>query len=149
MGLLACGSAAAQAQQVQISNLSDVGFGAISNLQADISQSQTVCAFSNILSARYSITATGSGTGGAFTLTNGAANLAYDVQWNALANQTSGTALSPGTALTGQVSGAVTFGCTLGLTSSGSLTIILRAATLSSAAAGNFSGTLSLMIAPN
>jgi hypothetical protein len=146
--MASCVPNAAQAQ-VQISNLSDVGFGAIANLQADMSQSQTVCAFSNLLSARYSITATGSGAGGAFTITNGAATLPYDVQWNAAANQTSGTALSAGAALTGQISGALTLGCTLGLTPSGSLTIILRAAALSNAAAGDFSGTLSLMIAPN
>jgi hypothetical protein len=135
--------------QMQITNVSDVSFGTITNVSADVSQSQTVCAYSGLFSGRYNITATGSGAAGAFTLTNGAATLAYDVQWNALAGQTSGTMLSTGAALTGLLSYAVLPTCTLGVTPSGTLTITLRSAALSSAAAGNFTGTLSLMISPN
>jgi len=146
---LALSPVASQAQAVQISQLTDVGFGALTNLSADITQSQTVCAYSGALSGRYSVTASGSGAGGAFTLSNGAQTLAYEVQWNASANQTSGTNLTAGSALAGQPSSAVLPTCTLGLTPSGSLTIILRAAALSSSYAGNFTGTLSLLLSPN
>ena len=137
------------AQTVQISGISDVGFGTVANFNLDLSQSQTVCAYSSALPARYSISALGSGTGGAFTLSNGAFALPYEVQWNAAAAQTSGTMLSPGTTLTNQTSAAVTPTCTLGLTPSGSLTIVLRAAALSRAQAGAFTGTLTLLISPN
>lgn len=147
--LLALAPGMSRAQVVQISQLTDVGFGAITNLSADISQSQTVCAYSGAIPARYAITATGSGAGGAFTLSNGAAALAYEVQWNPSASQTSGTNLTAGSALTGQTSSGLTPTCTLGLTPSGSLTIILRAAALSSSHSGSFTGTLSLLLSPN
>lgn len=141
--------APSSAQSVQISNLTDIAFGAISSLDADLSQSQTVCAYASGLPARYSIIARGSGAGNAFTLQNGAATLPYEVQWNASAGQTSGTALSAGAPLSGQISGALLPTCTLGLTPSGSLTVILRAAQLSAARSGSYTGTLSLTISPN
>ncbi len=141
--------APARAQVVQISNLTDISFGAIGVPSADLSLSQTVCAYATGLPPRYAIKASGSGVGGAFTLTTGAATLAYEVQWNAAAGQTSGTGLSAGVNLTGQASGGVTPTCTLGLTPSGSLTVILRAADMSSATAGSYSGTLTLLLSPN
>lgn len=137
------------AQSVQISNLSDIAFGAITNLGSDLSQSQTVCAYASGLPPRYAIVAKGSGTGNAFTLSNGVSTLHYEVQWNASAGQTSGTALSAGAALSGQSSNAVLPTCTLGLTPSGSLTVILRAAELSAARAGSYTGALTLLISPN
>lgn len=133
----------------QISNLSDVGFGTINDFSTDVTLSQTVCAFSNTLPSRYSVTATGSGAGNAFTLTNGASTLAYEVQWNAAAGQTSGTQLTAGAALAGMASSALTSNCTFGLTPSGSLTIILKSAALSLASSGNYTGTLSILISPN
>lgn len=137
------------AQSVQISNLSDIAFGAITNLGADLSQSQTLCAYASGLPARYTIIARGSGAGNAFTLSNGASTLAYEVQWNASAGQTSGTALTAGAPLSGQLSGALLPTCTLGLTPSGSLTVILRAAALSAARSGSYTGALTLLISPN
>jgi hypothetical protein len=134
---------------VQLTGLSDVAFGSISDLTSDSAISETVCAFSNTLPSRYSVTATGSGSGNAFTLTNGASTMAYEVQWNAAAGQTSGTSLTAGTALANVTSSALTTGCTLGLTPSGSLTVVLRAAALSAATSGSYTGTLSILISPN
>lgn len=139
----------ALAQTVQINGLSDVAFATVANFDIDLSQSQTVCAYSGVALGRYSISAVGSGAGGAFTLSNGASALPYEVQWNAAAAQTSGTMLRPGAALTNQTSVATTPTCTLGLTPSGSLTILLRATALSGAQAGSFTGTLSILISPN
>ncbi len=141
--------APALAQQVQISELTDVAFGTIANMSSDISQSQTVCAYSNALNSNYSVRLTGSGAGGALTLSNGAATMPYDVQWNSAAGQTSGTQLVAGVPQSGFVSQGVLPGCTLGLTRSGSLTVILRAASLSAAHAGSYTGTLTVLISPN
>ncbi|BBD96762.1 hypothetical protein SAMIE_1002630 [Sphingobium amiense] len=137
------------AQLAQLSDLSDVSFGTIVNVTSDVSQSQTVCAYSNALFSNYTVRATGSGAGGAFTLASGAATLAYEVQWNSAANQSGGTQLTAGVSQSGFISQGVTPGCTLGLTRSGSMTVILRAAALSAAQAGSYSGTLTLMISPN
>jgi hypothetical protein len=137
------------AQLAQLSDLSDISFGTIASVTSDLSQSQTVCAYSNALFSNYSVRATGSGAGGAFTLAAGGATLAYEVQWNSAAAQSSGTQLSAGVAQSGFISQGVLPGCTLGLTRSGSLTVILRAAALSVARAGSYSGTLTLMISPN
>lgn len=139
-------SAAAQ-EQARITGLSDVSFGTIANFTSDQSIAQNVCIYSS--TDRYSVTARGSGTGNAFTLASGSNRLAYEVQWASTSGQTSGTALSPNVALTGQTS--FTFlgtTCFFGIFRTASLITILRASTLSTATAGSYSGTLTLVIAP-
>ncbi|WP_137871801.1 MULTISPECIES: hypothetical protein [unclassified Sphingomonas] len=136
----------ASAQNVQITQLSDVSFGTITNMGVDQVRSQSVCAYSGLLGGRYSLTATGSGAGGAFTLSNGASVLPYEVQWNTSAGQSSGTNLVSGTALTGQT---VLLSCPILQTTNSSLIVILRANALSIATAGNYGGTLTIMLAAN
>lgn len=137
----------APAQKVRIGDLSDVNFGLISNLQADARQSQNICVFSQSSGNRYSITATGSGTGSSFTLSNGASSLPYEVEWSDQSGQTSGTSLAPAVAATGRVSAATHQTCNSGPTASASLTIVLRATALSQAREGNYSGSLTLLVA--
>lgn len=139
-------SAASQAQSVQITRLSDVAFGTITNVGADQVQSQSVCAYSGLLGGRYSITANGSGSGGAFTLANGSATMPYEVQWSTTAGQTSGTNLTAGTALTGQT---MLLSCPVLATVNSSLIVILRGTALSSATAGNYNGTLTVILSAN
>lgn len=134
----------AAAQGVQISHLSDVSFGTIANVGVDQVQSQSVCAFSGLLGGRYSLTATGSGAGGAFTLANGSGVLAYEVQWNGTSGQSSGTNLVSGTSLTGQT---MLLSCPLLQATNSSLIVILRGTALSVATAGNYGGTLTIMLA--
>ncbi|WP_137861066.1 hypothetical protein [Sphingomonas sp. 1F27F7B] len=144
--LLAAAPMPASAQNVQITQLSDVSFGTITNMGVDQVRSQSVCAYSGLLGGRYSLTATGSGAGGAFTLSNGASVLPYEVQWNTSAGQSSGTNLVSGTALTGQT---VLLSCPILQTTNSSLIVILRANALSIATAGNYGGTLTIMLAAN
>ena len=139
----------AQAQLVQLTELTDISFGTVVSVTSDVSQSQTVCAYSSALFSSYSVRATGSGASGAFTLSAGGSTLAYEVQWNSAPNQASGTQLVAGLAQSGFVSQGVLAGCTLGLSRSGSLTVILRSAALSVAQAGHYAGTLTVMISPN
>lgn len=138
----------AAAQSVRITKLTDVAFGAIANLTVDAVRSQSVCAFSNSATKGYNVRANGSGAGGAFTLASGIRTLVYEVQWNGTAGQSSGSSLTPNVARTGFVSIATASNCGSGPANSGSLIVILRAADLSSATAGSYTGTLTLVLAP-
>jgi spore coat protein U-like protein len=133
----------------RITGLADVAFGTIN---APIDQSNTqnvsVCSRQGTFSrAGYSVQAIGSGSGGAFTLSSGAATLDYDVQWADATNQTSGTMLQPGVASGGFGSGADLFACFFQLDTA-SLIVTIRAAQLASATAGNYTGTLQVVISP-
>jgi len=134
------------ADKARITGLSDVSFGLIA-AAGDQSLSQSVCAFSNSSTNGYSVVATGSGSGGAFEL-SGTAPLPYDVLWSDSAGQTGGSALTAGSASQGFTSNADHQVCNSGPPASASLTIVIRAATIGSARAGSYSGTLQLMIAP-
>jgi hypothetical protein len=142
---------AAAAQQARINKLTDVAFGTIANLGVDASIAQSVCAWSTTGSPGvrgYNVRATGNGTANAFTLASGLRTMAYEVQWNGSPGQTSGTSLTAGVTKTGFKSTATITGCTSGPLTSASLIVILRAATLSSATAGTYNGTLTLVLAP-
>jgi hypothetical protein len=145
---IALASPQAMAQKARLSDLSDIAFGAISNLSVDVSQAQSVCAFTQSATSGYNVIATGSGSGGAFTLSAGTNQLAYDVQWASASAQSSGISLASGVPLSGLTSAATQQTCNSGPASSASLIVILRAAQLGAATAGSYSGTLSLMIAP-
>ena len=144
---IACGCASpAAAQLVRITKLSNANFGTISSFGSDSKKSQNVCVYSS--SGEYNVTATGSGTGGAFTLSGSSATLPYEVQWSSSSGQTSGTSLSPGIALSGLSSGALSSNCNIGPSTTASLIIVIRASEKSSATAASYSGTLTLMIGP-
>lgn len=140
--------ASAANDKVRITALSDVAFGTIANLSVDAINSQSVCVYSSSATSGYHVTASGDGPSGAFQLLSGAQVLPFDVQWSATSGQTSGTELSPNVPLTGQVSTASQQTCNSGAASSASLVVILRASALTSASAGTYSGTLTLLVGP-
>lgn len=135
------------ADRARITGLSDVAFGTI-NGTGDQTASQSLCAYSSSSTNGYSVMASGSGSGGAFALSSGAAQLPYEVLWADSANQTGGTALVANAVQSGHVSVASQQTCNSGPSSSASLTIVIRDATHSAAGAGTYSGSLSLTIAP-
>ena len=137
----------AAAEKARITNISDVSFGLISNLQSDSRQSQNLCVFSQGTGGAYSISASGSGAGSTFALTSGTDSLAYEVEWSSQSGQTTGTSLASGVPLTGQTSAATQQSCNSGPAISASLTIVLRASQLSQARQGNYSGSLTLLVA--
>lgn len=146
---IACGFASpAAAQLVRITKLSNASFGTISSFVSDSQKNENICVYSSNLGGGYNVTATGSGSGGAFTLSGSGATLAYEVQWSSSSGQTSGTSLSPSTALTGLSSGALSSNCNIGPSTTASLIILVRASQASSATAASYSGTLTLMIGP-
>ncbi len=143
------------ADKVRISGLSDVAFGTISNFAVDSIRNQSICVYAKGPPAPkdgYNVTATGSGPGGGFLLSSGSNTLAYEVQWNDAAGQTSGTQLLPNQVLTGNRTGAgnnATDDCSRGPATTASLIVIVRSAAVSAAISGTYSGTLTLLVAPN
>ena len=138
----------AASNKVRISNLADVAFGTVANLSVDALQSQSVCVYADTNTSGYNITGIGTGPGGAFQLSSGASSLSYDVMWSSSAGQSSGAQLAPNVPLTGQSSGATQQACNAGPATSASLIVVLRSVSLSSAAAGTYNGSLTLLIGP-
>jgi len=146
LSLILCPSRAS-AERVRVTNLSNVNFGLISNLQVESRRSQNVCVYANSSRSSYSVYAYGSAPGSAFALTNGSHSLAYGVQWSGIGGQTSGVALAPNVVLAGQTTVAQHQTCSNGPTTSASLSIVLPASELSQAREGTYSGSLTLVIA--
>ena len=144
--VLAPAPAHAQSNNVRITKLTDIDFGSLANLGVDASLAQNICVFANTSGNRYRVTATGSAPGGAFALVSGGVFLDYEVQWNASSGQSSGTQLTSGVARTGLVSAATQQTCNSGPPTSASLVVLLRSTALSSARAGSYAGTLTLII---
>jgi len=146
--LLGGSPAPAASNKVRITNLSDLAFGSIANLGADAVRSENVCLYADTATNGYNITATGTGPGGAFQLSSGSGSMAYQVQWSASSGQSSGAQLTANVPLTGQVSTATHQTCSTGPASSASLIVVLQSAALSSATAGTYNGTLTLVVGP-
>ena len=139
---------ASVANRARITGLSDVAFVNQDPATAAAS-AQNVCVWSNTSTSAYTITASGSGAGSAFTLANGASTVPYSVEWNAASGQTSGTALAAGTASGSLLSTATHQTCTSGPSSSASLIVRIAAADLATMpAATSYTGTLTLLVTP-
>lgn len=139
---------ASVANRARITGLSDVAF-VNQDPATPASSAQNVCVWSNTSTRAYTITATGSGTGSAFALANGAATVPYSVEWNASSGQTTGTALTAGTASGTLVSTATQQTCTSGPSSSASLIVRISATDLETMpAATSYTGTLTLLVTP-
>jgi hypothetical protein len=134
--------------RARITGLSDVSFLNQDPTSA-ASGAQNVCVWSNTATKNYTVTATGDGASNAFTLANGALTVPYSVQWNASSGQTSGTALTAGTASATLTSTATHQICSSGPTSSASLIVGIGTADLGAMqAATTYTGVLTLVVAP-
>ena len=140
----------AGAKRVRVSGLSDVAFGTITNFGADYVRNQDVCLFAHSPPPphTYRITVSGSGSGGALNLNSGSNTLPYEVQWSDTAGQTSGTQLLANVPLTNQGTGASNDDCSNGPAATASLIIILRSAAVAGSISGSYSGSLTLLVAP-
>ena len=133
--------------RVQIGGLTDIAFGTVDPSSA-ASQSEDVCVWSNMSGRGYQVTATGSGASNAFTLTDGTNTLPYSVEWAGSTGQSSGTALTSGSALTGLTSTATNPTCSSGAPKTASFFVKMNATSLQAAVASSYTGTLTLVVAP-
>lgn len=106
LGSTSTGSIGIQASvpsRVRISGLTDVSFLNV-DPTLNASSAQNVCVWSNTSTRGYNITALGSGSGNAFTLGGtGLTSIPYSVAWSSSSGQSSGNALTAGTAATGLI----------------------------------------------
>jgi hypothetical protein len=134
--------------RARITGLSDVTF-ANQDPNTAASNAQNVCVWSNTATKAYTITASGNGTASAFTLSNGTGTVPYSVEWAATSGQTSGTALTAGTASSSLTSGAVNQTCSSAPLASASLVVKIGTTDLGTmTAGGNYTGTLTLLVTP-
>lgn len=138
----------AASEKVRITGLGDVAFGSIGNLGADSVRSQSLCLYSSSTTNGYNVTAIGTGPGGSFQLSSGSLSLPFEVQWSSSAGQSSGAQVNPNVPLTGQVTTATQQTCGSGPATSASLIVVLRSSTLSSAMAGTYNGSITLLVGP-
>ena len=134
--------------RARITGLSDVAFTNQDPASA-ASSAQNVCVWSNTATKRYTITATGDGSGGAFTLTNAALTVPYSVQWASASGATNGTALTAGAVSALLTSTATQQTCSSGPSASASLIVGIASTDLSAMqAATTYSGVLTLLVTP-
>lgn len=134
--------------RARISGLSDINFTNQDPASA-ASAAQNVCVWSNTATKAYTITASGSGTGSAFTLSNGGATVPYQVQWAGASGALTGTTLTAGSASSSFTSTATNQNCASGPSASASLIVGLDTANLGTMSAGsNYTGTLTLLVTP-
>lgn len=136
--------------RARITGLTDVNFGLVTNFGVDSIRSQSVCLYARSPPPphNYRVTASGSGIGGTFQLVSGSNTIAYEVQWSDSAGQTSGAQMMANVPLTGLNSDAGQDDCRNGPATTASLIVILRSAAVGSAMAGSYSGSLTLLVAP-
>jgi hypothetical protein len=132
---------------VRISALQDIDLGTFDGTALD--GSDDVCVWST--TRAYSITATGDGGGGAFTLTGNTNGdvVAYAVEWADDAGQTSGTTLTSGNAVTGRTTNATTTDCNGGNDPNATVIVAVAEDDLAAVTADNYSGTLTLLVEPD
>lgn len=125
---------------VRVSSLHDFNID-MQFVAEDLKASETGCIWST--TGGYSITGIGSGTDGAFTVTQGTHELPYRAQWDDSFNQE--RSLKANRTVTERITDAVASDCD-GDTNS-NLEIIIETGDLEAAPAGLYSGTLTLIVA--
>jgi hypothetical protein len=140
---------ASVAARARITNLSDVTF-TNQDPNTAAASNQNVCVWSNTTTKGYKVTASGDGTGSAFTLTNGTGNVPYSVEWAGSTGQSTGTALTATTASTTFTSTAVNQTCSSAPLSTASLIVKIGTTDLGTMTSGgsSYTGVLTLSIAP-
>lgn len=129
-----------------ITSLADVTF---TNADPSVAatSSQGPCVWSNTSTRNYTITASGSGTAGAFTIASGSSVIPYSIGWANSANATSLTALTAGAASSAIASNATNISC--GGTGNSTLKVTIGATDLQNMVATNsYTGTLTLVVTP-
>lgn len=136
---------------VRISGLSDILLTFDITGTGDIVGSSTACVYRNG-GGTYSVNATGSGAGDAFTIQNAApvpTPIAYTVAWDDAVTGTAAVGVTSGTALTGQTgANTVSDDCSTGGGANAFVEVTVPRASLVAAPAGTYNGILTLEVAP-
>ena len=131
-------------EEVKISNLIDIPLGVFAGV--DAVGTSPACIYRNGGTGLYTITATGSGAASAFTLNNGPTTVAYGVEFN------DGSGLSSlivGGPLAATGASGVDNDCGGGGAGNSTVQVTVLAADAAVLPALTYSGTLTLIVAPN
>lgn len=131
---------------VRISGISDLSFGAYGG-SGSPSLDDDICIYENNTSGTYKVTAHGSGTSSAFTVTDGSNLIAYAVRFNNVTGTTSNFPLTTNVT-SSTLSGANSASQTCGGGNNANFQVTLQKADLLKVPAGTYSGTLTLVIEP-
>ena len=137
--------------EVDISAMTDISLGAWTAGSGNVTLPSTACVYSNTHLGGYTISGTGSGTAGAYTLVNGNGNtIAYTAYWDAAGADTGANAI-PLTSANAPLAktGASTVAVDCSSTNNFQLNIHISSAVLTPAPAGTYTGTLALLVSPN
>ena len=129
---------------VRVNNLDDIDLGTFAGGAGDLTGSDNFCIYRNG-AGNFNITMTGSGAGSAFELTDGANTLPFSVSFN----NGGANAMTASTPLAGQA-GAFTANdtCDSGASDNVSVDVTVANGDLASVPAGTYSGTLTMVVAP-
>ena len=136
------------AQQVQITDMDDFSFGGYSG-SGDLTQTDgDICIYqSGGTGTNYQVTASGTGPGGSFQIQSGMDSISYEVSWKP--SQGTGGSFTSVTANSGHsFNGADNASTNCGGSANAALRVHFPNASLSTAAPGNYSGTLTIRIDP-
>jgi len=135
------------APRARISGLKDISISE-ADPASNLRTTQNICVWSNSPAGAYTLTAGGSGSGGAFELTGGQQTLAYSVEWAQGAGQDSGQTLAGGQTAANLQTAATQSDCSGG-TGSASLVVAMDSAQLAAAEPGtSYTGALTLTVSP-
>lgn len=128
---------------VRISNLSDFAFGSWSGTGSPTA-TDSICIYDTAANPTYRLRFRGSGSGFAFTMTNGATTVAYGVEYRG----------STGSFVTVTANADATYGnahsssSTCGGVPNGSIRVTIPEANLQAVPAGNYTGTITILLRP-
>lgn len=136
--------------RVMISKMDDLAFGTWT-ASGDMAQDDDVCVYTSDATGRYKVTLTGNGPSGEFQVDDGNSNIAsYQVWWNDEKGTVNGVQVSSGTALASQTTACTSNSSCSGCGSnSANFKVKFTSAELSSAIAGSYTGTLSIVVEPD
>ncbi len=135
------------APRARISGLKDIDFGLADPAQG-ARASEDICVWSNSATGAYTITASGGGAGGAFELADGEQALAYTVEWAPRPGQIAGDRLESGTTRTNLLAAATRSDCDSGM-GTASLAVAVDPAQFAAAEpSARYTGSLTLIVAP-
>lgn len=128
----------------RITDVGDLNFGSYSGA-GNATLDDSVCIYTNNSAGQYKLTARGSGTSYAFTITNGSETIPYSVRWNTT-NSTTGNFQVDANVQTSTLSGASTTSQVCSGVNNANFQVIITKNSILGAPAGNYSGTLTLII---
>ncbi|WP_196138741.1 hypothetical protein [Aliikangiella sp. G2MR2-5] len=133
---------------IQINNLNDIALGTFNGGTADLNGSDSFCIYRNG-GTGYNVTMSGSGTGGAFELAGGGNTLNYSVSFENLDAGSAAVAMTAGSTLNG-VTGANNTDNTCGSAAADNAQVNVNVANADLAAVppGSYTGTLTILVAP-